>query len=145
MATDFRGLRAETLVQQQRGRVLLVMDEYLSGEFEYELVECQIGLSLNFVVEEPSAERQERASRGIIVEVQWVQEQLGESWILGFENVVGKDPGNRHFNRELHSLSIGQLEEELAEPELGHITAFEDRVWKLDCVICARWNETVMW
>lgn len=39
------------------------------------------------------------------------------------QDVIGEDPGHRHLDGELDTATHGELQEELAEPELGQITA----------------------
>ena len=43
--------------------------------------------------------------------------------LLGLEDVVSQNPGHRHLNGELDPPAHGQLQEELAEPQLGKVTA----------------------
>lgn len=48
---------------------------------------------------------------------------LHHGGLLGFQDVVGEDPGHRHLNGELDPAAHRQLQEELSEPQLGEVTA----------------------
>lgn len=55
---------------------------------------------------------------------------LHHGCLLGLQDVVRQDPGHGHLNGELDPPAHGQLQEELAEPQLRKVTALLQRLLK---------------
>lgn len=57
---------------------------------------------------------------------------LHHGGLLGFQDVVGEDPGHGHLDGELDAATHGQLQEELSEPQLGQVAALLQGLWTAD-------------
>ena len=114
-------------VEQHRRRATLVMLENLLRDFKDKLVEAKIHFCLNLVVQKLLSEFGECKVARVGVEVERLEDELHHAWLLRLQNVVGQDPRQRHFDRELDPLAHCQLEVKLTEPHLGQVTALRQR------------------
>lgn len=116
-------LGAEALVQENASGLMLVVGKHLIAEFVDELIEAEVDFGLEFVVEKLFLDFGERILRGVVVQIQRVENVFHHGRLARFQAVIRQNPRHAHLDRKLNSSSHRHFEEKLPVPQLGQVAA----------------------